>query len=483
MRKYYCALVCVFLVFLSQLPNANARQTATSAQTGYVRIIPNAQSYAPAGVAIFGMENSGILTTEAGVPFSSTIQSGRVFVEVNTSVASGIAIANPSGTAVTVTYFLTDTTGQNFGAGSFTVSAQQQISAFLTNPPFSLPSPILGTLTFNASGPIAAEGLRSFVNERGDVLLTTVPVMPLGTALGGNSLLIPYAVSASSLTMQIVLVNPGDTTLSGSIEFYGQGPKRTTKAVGTAGTLQLVNVLLNNVTNSDFNYSIPARSIVQFEPQSTFTGATVEAVRIKPSNRSTPPSALAVLTYNNSGVTVSMATITAPRPARAQRTYAESSGVFGQISSVETVLAMENPSGRTVTASLEIINLDGESSGLSASVNIPPNGEVSNVLTDLFPTLPVGFRGIFRVTAPSAIALTSVRSRFNERGDLLVTNTPPYDEASAPMTEMYFPVFASGGGYSTQLILFSTGLAESGSLYLVTQNGSVLPSTSVQPTP
>jgi hypothetical protein len=52
------------------------------------------------------------------------------------------------------------------------------------------------------------------------------------------------------------------------------------------------------------------------------------------------------------------------------------------------------------------------------------------------------------------------------------------------MPEIEFPIFVNGGGYSTQLVLLSTGASQqSGSLYLIVQNGTVLPSGSVQPGP
>jgi hypothetical protein len=58
---------------------------------------------------------------------------------------------------------------------------------------------------------------------------------------------------------------------------------------------------------------------------------------------------------------------------------------------------------------------------------------------------------------------------------------PVYDDASAPLDETIFPHFISGPGYSTQVILLSTGVGHTGSLFLISQEGEVLPSSSLLP--
>jgi len=53
-----------------------------------------------------------------------------------------------------------------------------------------------------------------------------------------------------------------------------------------------------------------------------------------------------------------------------------------------------------------------------------------------------------------SIAVSGVRTRYNERGDLLIATTPPVDRTAAPAnSEMVFPHIVSGGGCTTRLIL------------------------------
>jgi hypothetical protein len=57
--------------------------TAPALNVGYAAIRPGAGSATPAGLAIFGFRQNNILVSEAGVPASPAIRSGRIYAEVN----------------------------------------------------------------------------------------------------------------------------------------------------------------------------------------------------------------------------------------------------------------------------------------------------------------------------------------------------------------------------------------------------------------
>src|SRR5262245_39852932 len=73
---------------------------------GYARIQPASGNTTPSGVGIFGLRQSGIVVTEAGVPASPRLTSARIYAEVttavNTGVNTGLAIANPNDQPATV---------------------------------------------------------------------------------------------------------------------------------------------------------------------------------------------------------------------------------------------------------------------------------------------------------------------------------------------------------------------------------------------
>ena len=95
-----------------------------------------------------------------------------------------------------------------------------------------------------------------------------------------------------------------------------------------------------------------------------------------------------------------------------------------------------------------------------------------------FENLQSPFQGFLQISGP-AIAVVSLKLRYNERGDLVVVTTPPAapESTAAVYTKSLFPYFADGGGFTTQFLLFSQapGLNYSGSLTFVDSAGNPLP--------
>src|SRR5262245_59554310 len=92
-----------------------------------------------------------------------------------------------------------------------------------------------------------------------------------------------------------------------------------------------------------------------------------------------------------------------------------------------------------------------------------------------FGNLPRPFQGILRIQAPG-ISVVGLRGRNNQRGDFLITTTSPVDEAS-PLSsdDLFFAHLVAGGGYSTQIILFTgNGASTSGSMQWLDQSGQPL---------
>ena len=98
--------------------------------------VPNSGSNTPAGIAIFGLTQNGVLVSEAAVPASALIQSGRIFAEIDGLANTGVAIANPNSQAVTLNFYFTDAGGANANSSSTVIPAGAQIAAFLNQSPF-----------------------------------------------------------------------------------------------------------------------------------------------------------------------------------------------------------------------------------------------------------------------------------------------------------------------------------------------------------
>jgi hypothetical protein len=429
---------------------------------GFGRITPNGGSTTPQGTAIFGFRSNNVLVSEAAVPASPAISSGRLYVEVGSSIDTGLAIANPNAQPVTLSFYLTDNSG-GVTQGSTTVTANNQIAAFIDQAPFNAGTSFKGTLTFTASAPVAVVALRGRTNERGEFLITTLPVVDLSAApaTGGSGVVFPHYADGGGWTTQVVLVNPTDNALSGSLQFYSQGGQ----LVGSASA-----------------YSVPARGSFTLQTPGTSNSVQVGSIRVTPAGANDPiPSGVAIFSLRNNGVVVTEAGVPAVTAGSAFRLYAESSGFFttASVGSMQTGVAVVNLSGTATTVNFDLTALNGAAIAGRGSVSTTANGQTALFLDQVpgLSSLPNPLKAVLRVSSSAQIAVIGLRGRYNERKDFLITTTPPSNESiPAPTSELFFPHFADGGGYTTQFILFngSADIASSGTIRFFTQTGQAL---------
>jgi sugar lactone lactonase YvrE len=422
---------------------------------GYASVKPTGSSTTPGGLAIFGYRSNNTLVSEAGVPASPLIQSGRIYAEINAPVNTGLAIANPNPEPAVVSFFFTDSTG-NFGSGSITVAANGQIAKFLNEPPFNAPSSLSGTLTFNSSIPVAVVALRGLTNERSEFLITTLPVADLRASTQTGTIVFPNFADGGGWTTQIVLVNSTDSVLNGSIQFVDQSG-------------QPASVTVNGLSSTNFTYSLIARTSQTFQTSDIDAATVSGSVRVIPAMNTTAPSGLAVFSFHNSdGITVSEAGVPAVPVGSAFRLYAEGAP------SIQTGFAVMNTSANDATITLELTKLDGSSMGLTGILTVRANGQSAVFLNQVqgLGSLPATFQGVVRLLSSSAISVIGLRGHYNERNDFLITTIPPVNEASpASNSPVFFPHIADSGGYTTQFILLGTR-PSSGTIDFLSQSGT-----------
>ena len=434
---------------------------------GYSRIQASSGSTTPAGVAIFGFRQGNVLVTEAGVPASPLITSGRIYAEVNGPVNTGLAIANPNSQTANITFHFTNASGVDFGTSSTTIPANQQTAKFLDQAPFSGGSTVQGTFSFTSDVPVSVIALRGLTNERGEFLITTLPITDLSTATSTDTAYLSHFADGAGWTTQTVLVNPRDTTITGSIQFFGQG-------TDSAAALP-VTLVANGQSASTFEYTIPRRSSFKLVTAGTASTTTIGSVRVTPTAGVTP-SALVVFSYKPGAITVSEAGVPGIRGS-AFRMYVEATSSGTAAGTIQTGLAISNLGSTSTTVNFELTRLDGTATGLTSPVTIPGNGQVVRFLHEFFPTLTLPFQGVLRISGGTAsgLSVVGIRGRYNERGDFLITTTPPSNESGpASSAELLFPHLVNGGGYTTQFILFSgtAGQTSGGNLRFVRQDGT-----------
>lgn len=451
---------------ISNLGAASLASTGAGSKvvTGYARIQPITAGSAPSGVAIFNYKQDNVIVSEVGVPATSVISSGRIHVDISADVNTGLAIANPNSSTANLAFYFTDTNGNAAGSGTVTIPPNQQIAQFLDQSPFKVypASTFLGTFTFTSTVPVAAVPLRGFTNERGDFLMSTLPVVSTSASSSVGISVMPHFADGGGWSTQIMLVNPTDIPMTGNVHFWNPA--------GTTAT-----VTIGAVNNTTFSYSIPGRSSQKLLTSGSGASTTSGSIRIVPTESGPGPIPLVMFSYRTAGITVSQAGLTVTT-GTAFRTYAESS--FAE--NIESGIAVANLSSASTTVTFSLSDLNGAPIAGSLPVTVPlsGNGQTAKFLGDIFPGLPRPFKGVLRITTPSSgISVVGLRSRINERGDFLITTTPPTSENSAGATSaIFFPHLADGSGYATQFILFSGTLNQStsGNLYFFNQDGSGL---------
>ena len=465
--------VLLFILFLNVMSLAQTSATfaikdggGTSFQTdgaasaalavGYAKVSTDPGAQIPSGLAIVGFRENNVLVSEAGVPASGVITSGRIYAEISGTISTGIAIANPTNQTATITFFFSNSSG-DFGTNATTIPPDGHIATFLNQAPFNGRSSLTGTFTFSSNIPVSVLALRGRINERGEFLLTTLPVTDLSALPSAAPIVFPHFAAGGGWTTQIVLVNPTDAALTGGLEFRDPSGQVT------------------NPFNNDLTYTIPPRS--SFEMQTSLASSQVltGSVRVIPAANTTTPTGLSIFSFRNNGVAVSEAGVSAASAGSAFRVFVESTGDFdhGAAGSMRSGLAIANTSPQATTVVVEVKNLDGNT-GLIGTLSIPGNGQKSLFLNQIpgIQTLLTPFRGMLKLTSFAPITIVGLRARYNERNDLLITTTPPGDEGvPPPASGLYFPHFADAGGYSTQFVLFSAqpGQRPSGTLQLVPQ--------------
>ena len=457
--------------------------TAETVRVGYGRIRADAGSTTPSGIAIFQFRDSQeVLISEASVPAAELIQAGRIFAEVGGPVNTGLAIANPNDEAAIIRFYFTDTDGTNVGSGAFELGAHQQTAKFLDQPPFNGGSTVLGTFTFESSAPIAVIALRGFTNETGEFLMTTLPVSLLSSA-SEETVYFPHFAAGGGWVTQVILVNPTDSTITGTVGFLGKGSD-------TVAASPVILTLDDGSTGSEFDYLIPPRSSQRFTTGIPSGALKSGSVRATPKSGNAAASGLVVFSYTSGGKTLSEAGVPALPKGSAFRVYVEASGTPGQMGSISSGLAITNVADTSNTVTLEVTHLNGSPAVTPTTLALPPSGQVARFLNEFFPSLTLPFSGILRIASTPLspfhsrtpdIAVVGIRMTINERNDVLVTTTPPSEEDFATTSsDFFFPHFADSGGWTTQFILFSgsTGQASSGTLSFIDASGQPLDLTS-----
>src|SRR5262252_6472307 len=208
------------------------------------------------GIVAISRSVEETVVSETSLAASAPIRTGRLYVNVDGRVNTGLALVNNENVPAVISFYFTDANGLDFGHGSFTLEAKHSISPFVNQAPFNLRTSMQGTLTFNSSLPVTVTGIRGLTNERGELLMTTQPVSSLDAPTTHASIVFPQFSDGAGWSTQLALINPTDTSVTGRFQFFGRA--------SPDAPVSTLTMTVNGATGSLFDYMIPPRSTVRF---------------------------------------------------------------------------------------------------------------------------------------------------------------------------------------------------------------------------
>jgi len=428
----------------------------------HAQIHPNDDDTKPAGIAFIALRNQGVLVNEAAVPATSLVADVRFYAETGAGTDTGVAIANPDmAQAAIISFKLTDSSGDGFQEGVLRIPPGGQLAAFLDQDPFNGPVPFNGSVTLSSSSPVSVVVLRGIINERSEFLTTTLPVVHLDESGSTAPVTVPQFAAGGGWTTEVILLNPIDDAITGTVRF-----------LSASGEDQAVTV--DGMNTSRVAYLIPAgssRKLTVVSQTPTLTGSFV----VMPDADQPAASVSTVYRYAVGGVTVSATGSEAVPPAMEFAVYADVEGARGAIGSIQTGVAIANAADDATDVEYELVRLDGSSSGITGKLPIPAHGQTVSFIRELPEALNLAlpFKGVLRLSSLTPIVAMAIRGRYNERGEFLLSTTPPADPALNTGNEGFIPHVVDGGGYSTQIVIYDL-LADSplsGNIYFFDQDG------------
>ena len=193
-------------------------------------------------------------------------------------------------------------------------------------------------------------------------------------------------------------------------------------------------------------FSVPDRGGFSLSSQGTSAELRVGYGQVETDAGMTPPAGLAIFGSRVNGILASEAGVPASAPVREGRIFAETAGP------VRTGLAMANPNDTAATIAFFFTNTEGIDFG-RGTFTLGPREQIARFLDEGPFNGGSAIEGTFTFTADLPVAVIALRGFVNERSEFLMTTLPVAPLAVPTTATVYFPHFAAGGGWTTQVIL------------------------------
>jgi len=227
------------------------------------------------------------------------------------------------------------------------------------------------------------------------------------------------------------------------------------------GTILLIAmswVMAQQSPTESVPFSIPAGGAASF-----ITGGNVGPLRtgfarvLKSDPFTVTPDGFAILQFRPNNVLVSETTVPASHASLFDDLYVEVDGA------VNTGVVIANPNPLPATISFDIRNAGPGSPVLvGGNFTIPPNSQVARFINEPPFNSPVPHVGFLSIISSVPVAAIALRGFRNERSEFIMTTLLQGRPVQGVFTNVrvmqrtvvgYIPVFADGGGWTTQVVM------------------------------
>ncbi len=220
---------------------------------GYALVTPDAGYTSPTGSAVFRYSRNGSLVTEAGVSSTPATTSARIYVD-NADSYTGVAIANREDQAATVTFSLVDKTGVLQDSVTRQLKRNGHLAVFAHELFPGAGNLFTGLIQIDSTTPMAAVTLKLTINQRQDLIYTTLPVADLNRVPAASQMIFPQIAIGGGFSTRLIFISTDKTKkATGKLSFYRSD----------SGPLVLP---LGNRTANEFTYEVAQDGGVQFFP-------------------------------------------------------------------------------------------------------------------------------------------------------------------------------------------------------------------------
>ncbi|UCF35832.1 MAG: hypothetical protein JSU96_13465 [Acidobacteriota bacterium] len=417
---------------------------AADLKVGFAEFERESIGGSPVASSLFSITNpEGILVSEAGVEAGVPLSRGRIFVQQDRDVGTGIALANPSGISLKLNLALRDREGHLIdGIDNFSLGPHQHVARFVSELFENVPGGFTGSLSFEVTGSgnkVAAVTLRQSVNPFGEPLLTTLPVVDLALDTDSSSeFIFPHLGAGPGFSTQLILINPSSVRTEGSIQlFSSEGNKLELQSGDTVASSFPFVLAPHGTFFTDF-----------VTPSAGALGVGYARIQVTAGNL---PSGSAIFRFTDGADPVSEAGVGAsPRMTKAR--------FFVDTRDTSTGFAVVNPNSVPLNLKLRLHDANGRLQSES-SHQLAAGAHLAKFVGEVFQLAP-RFVGLLEIESNGSFVPITLKLSQNSRRHSVLT-TLPVANVEDPLldTLIVLPQVATGpspiGEFLTRLIFIA----------------------------